>query len=318
MLITDARAHDNPIVWANEAFLRHTGYSLEEVRGRNCRLLQGPGTDPAEVARIGEAVSVGRAVSIEILNYRKDGTTFWNALTISPIHDEQGLAYFFATQTDTTKIHVDAGKVSEMVAALARKAALIHEIDHRAKNNLQVISSLLLLKARRTPNGETRDALEGMAERIGALSIAHRLLYSGEDGSHFALTEFVGELLSDLDAGMADDRIRIDTEVESITLPASMAAPLALMIHELVANALRHAFPGGRAGRVSITARRTETGMGVEVCDDGIGFDARAPNEAGFGRSLVEMVAKQLRGTVRWLPQAPGTRVDIAIPLRAR
>ncbi len=117
---------------------------------------------------------------------------------------------------------------------------------------------------------------------------------------------------------MADDRIRIDTEVESIRLPASMAAPLALMIHELVANALRHAFPTGRPGRVSITARRTEVGMGVEICDDGVGFDATVPEVSGFGRSLVEMVAKQLRGTVRWLPQASGTRVDIAIPLRAK
>ena len=317
MLVTDARAHDNPIVWANEAFLRQTGYSLEEVRGRNCRLLQGPATDRTEVARIREAVAGGRAVSIEILNYRKDGTTFWNALTVTPVHDDQGLAFFFAAQTDVTKVHTDAEKLAEIVAALARKTALIHEIDHRAKNNLQVISSLMLLKARRTVDGETRDALEGMAERIGALSIAHRLLYSEDDGTHFALTEFIGELLSDLDAGMADDRIRIDTEVEAIKLPASMAAPLALMIHELVANALRHAFPGGRRGRVSITARRTETGMGVEICDDGIGLDAGSPNEAGFGRSLVEMVAKQLRGTVRWLPQASGTRVDIAIPLRA-
>ncbi len=317
MLVADARAHDHPIVWANAAFLSQTGYALDEVTGRNCRMLQGAETDPAEVARLREAVSAGRAVSAEILNYRKDGTTFWNALTITPVSDDQGLAYFFASQTDTTQFHVEAQKVSGLIADLAQKTALIHEIDHRAKNNLQVISSLMLLKARRTQDGEARDALEGMVERIGALSIAHRLLYTEEDGSHFALTEFVAELLSDLDAGMADDRIRIDTEVEAIRLPASMAAPLALMIHELVANALRHAFPHGRPGRVSITARRTEIGMAVEICDDGVGFDATVPEVSGFGRSLVEMVAKQLRGTVRWLPQASGTRVDIAIPLRA-
>lgn len=317
MLVADARAPDTPILWANDAFLKHTGYALDEIRGRNCRLLQGPATDLAEVTRIRDAVKAGEAVSTQILNYRKDGTAFWNALTITPIHDEQGLAYFFAEQADTTKSYGEAERQAELSAALARKSALIREIDHRAKNNLQVISSLMLLKARRMPEGETRGALEGMAERIGALSIAHRLLFTEEDGGHFALTEFVAELLSDLDAGMADDRIRIDTEVETIRLPAAMAAPLALMIHELVANALRHAFPGGRRGRVSIAARRTEIGMGFEICDDGIGFDASLPDESGFGRSLVEMVAKQLRGTVRWLPQASGTRVDIAIPLRA-
>ncbi|MCJ2013825.1 histidine kinase dimerization/phosphoacceptor domain -containing protein [Methylobacterium sp. J-076] len=332
MLVTDARAPDHPIVWANAAFLAHTGYGLDEVQGRNCRMLQGPGTDAAEVARLRDAVTTGRPVTSELLNYRKDGTAFWNAMTVTPVHDERGLAFFFAAQMDTTHVHQVqlamrnsrdelerqvAERTRDLSHALEQKTALLHEIDHRVKNNLQVISSLMLLKARRTPEGEARDALEGMAERIGALSIAHRLLYSEEDSTHFALTEFVGELLSDIDTGMADDRVGIETRVDPLKLPASMAAPLALMIHELVSNALRHAFPGGRAGRVSVTAWRTETGMGVEVRDTGIGIAQCPPNEAGFGRGLVEMVTRQLRGSVRWADTAPGTRVEIAIPLRS-
>lgn len=331
MFVADARAPDHPIVWINAAFTRQTGYTFEEVRGRNCRLLQGPGTDRAQVTRLREAMAAGEATSVELLNYRKDGTPFWNAMTLTPVHDDKGLAFFFATQTDTTQIHQDAlashireeverqvaARTAGLQAALERRTALLHETDHRVKNNLQVISSLMLLKARRMPEGETRAALEGMADRIGALSIAHRLVYSEEDGAHFGLTEFVGELLSDLDAGMADDRIRIETEVEALRLPASMAAPLALMIHELVSNALRHAFPGGRAGHVWIEARRTEGGMRVEVRDDGAGLPQEEPSEAGFGRSLVEMVAKQLRGSVRWIGTGAGTRIEIAIPLRS-
>ncbi|GJE37133.1 PAS domain S-box-containing protein [Methylobacterium persicinum] len=330
MLVTDARAPDHPIVWVNEAFTRQTGYTADEMRGRNCRLLQGPATDHAQVARMRDAIAAGKATSVELLNYRKDGTSYWNAMTLTPVHDENGLAYFFATQTDTTHIHraeltrqmkeevekqVEA-RTATLNTALDQKTALLREIDHRVKNNLQVISSLMLLKARRMPEVETRLALEGMAERIGAISIAHRLLYAEEEGTHFGLTEFVSELLSDLDAGMADDRICIDTEVEAIRLPASMAAPLALMIHELASNALRHAFPGGRAGRVAITARRTEAGMRIEVSDDGIGLANDTPNEAGFGRSLVEMVARQLRGSVRWIADGDGTRIEIAIPIR--
>lgn len=332
MLVTDARAPDNPIVWANEAFVQQTGYTLEEVRGRNCRLLQGPGTNPVEVGRIHEAIAAGEAISVELLNYRKDGTSFWNAMTITPVHDADGLAFFFATQTDTTHVHqVEtsmrrereeferqvAARTTDLQFALEQKTALLHEIDHRVKNNLQVISSLMLLKARRTPEGEARDALEGMAERIGALSIAHRLLYSEDDSTRFALTEFIAELLSDIDTGMADDRIQIETEIEDIKLPASMAAPLALMIHELVANALRHAFPSGRKGCVSITAGRMESGLSVEIRDDGIGLALSEPNEAGFGRSLVEMVARQLRGSVQWIGTDAGTRIEIAIPLRS-
>ncbi|MGC5779158.1 PAS domain-containing protein [Methylobacterium sp. NFXW15] len=316
MLVADARAPDHPILWANDAFLRQTGYLAEEVVGRNCRFLQGPETDRTSVAEIRQAIAAGRAVSVELLNYRKDGTRFWNSFTLTPVNDEQGLAFFVGAQVDTTLAHTNAERTIALGTALDRKTAMIHEIDHRAKNNLQVISSLLLLKARRTVGGETREALEGMAERIGALSVAHRLLCAGEDGSHFELTEFVSELVSEFEAGMADDRVRIDSDVDSVTLPASMAAPLALMLHELVANALRHAFPGGRHGRISIFAKRGEGGLSIAISDDGIGFDVTSRDETGFGRSLVEMVSRQLRGVVRWLPMGSGTRVEIAIPLR--
>lgn len=332
MFVSDARAPDQPIVWINEAFTRQTGYTLDEVRGRNARLLQGPETDRAQVGRLRDAIVAGKAVSVELLNYRKDGTPFLNAMTLTPVHDENGLAFFFATQTDTTQAreagparHVQeeierqvAARIADLQAALDRKTVLLRENDHRVKNNLQVISSLMLLKARRLSEGEARAALEGMAERIGALSIAHRLVYSEEDGTHFGLTEFVGEILSDLDAGMADDRIRIETEVEAISLPASMAAPLALMIHELASNALRHAFPGGRVGSVWMTARQTGDEMQIEVRDDGVGLPESEPDETGFGRSLVEMVAKQLRGSVQWTGSEAGTRIEIAIPLRPR
>jgi PAS domain S-box-containing protein len=330
MLVTDARAPDNPIVWVNEAFLNLTGYRLEELQGRNCRLLQGPGTDPADVDRIRHAVATARPVSVELLNYRKDGTPFWNAMTVTPVHDAQGLAYFFASQTDTTRGHrCEDGmsgraeeverqvseRTTDLRAALDQKTALIHEIDHRVKNNLQVISSLMLLKARRTPPGEARTALESMAERIGALSTAHRLLYSEENSTQFDLRDFVAELMSDMNAALVDDRVQIETDIAPLSLPATMAAPLALLIHELSINAVRHAYPGDRRGRVAVVARRTDGGMSVEVRDDGIGLDPAAKDRHGFGRSLVEMVVRQLRGGVAWSAAEPGTRILIEIPL---
>jgi two-component sensor histidine kinase len=87
------------------------------------------------------------------------------------------------------------------------------------------------------------------------------------------------------------------------------------MIHELTANALRHAFPDAREGRVSIVARRTESGIRMTIRDDGIGIAAASPNPAGFGRNLVEMVVRQLRGTISWSDAGPGTAVEIDVPL---
>ncbi|MDP4024846.1 histidine kinase dimerization/phosphoacceptor domain -containing protein [Methylobacterium sp. NEAU 140] len=331
MIVTDARAPDNPITWANDAFVAHTGYGLPELLGRNCRMLQGPGTDAAEIARIGAALAAEEPISAELLNYRKDGTPFWNAMTITPVRDADGVAYFYAAQADMSHTHQlelamrgtndelerqVAARTTALSAALEQKTALLHEVDHRVKNNLQVISSLMLLKARRTPEGEARDALQGMAERIGALSTAHRMLYAEGDCTHFDLGEFATELLSDINAGLDADRLRIEAQVEPIAVAAAMAAPLALLIHELTANALHHAFHDGRSGTVSITAQRHADGIRLTVRDDGVGLEAAPPNPAGFGRNLAEMVVRQLRGRIAWAAATPGTRVEIDIPLR--
>jgi len=105
VVITDPRLPDHPIVYCNPAFEKLTGYTQEEVLGRNCRFMQGPDTDTAAVAKIRTAVRSRRASLIEVLNYRKDGTTFWNALTISPIFDEEGsVLRFVGVQTDITEI----------------------------------------------------------------------------------------------------------------------------------------------------------------------------------------------------------------------
>ncbi|WP_280526053.1 PAS domain-containing protein [Methylobacterium soli] len=103
MIITDPRQDDNPIIFANGAFCRLTGYVLEEILGHNCRFLQGPETDPRDVARIRAAVTEQRGIELPILNYRKDGTTFWNQLLLAPVEDARGeVAYFFASQYDVT------------------------------------------------------------------------------------------------------------------------------------------------------------------------------------------------------------------------
>lgn len=103
MLITDPRQDDNPIVFANAAFSKLTGFEHHEIIGRNCRFLQGPLTDRAEVARLRDAIQHCKPIELELLNYRKDGSTFWNRLLVSPVYDDDGtLTYFFASQFDVT------------------------------------------------------------------------------------------------------------------------------------------------------------------------------------------------------------------------
>jgi PAS domain S-box-containing protein len=101
--IADARQHDNPIIYANAGFERLTGYSVEEVLGRNCRFLQGPDTEPDTLERLRSAIRRKRACTVQLLNYRKDGTSFWNRLSITPVRDPSGsVTHFIGVQSDIT------------------------------------------------------------------------------------------------------------------------------------------------------------------------------------------------------------------------
>ncbi len=145
MCVTDPHRPDNPIIFVNKAFRDMTGYSDEELLGTNCRFLQGPDTDPETVASVREAIGAEREISTEILNYRKDGSTFWNALFISPIYDADGrLVYHFASQLDVSRRRdaEDALRQSQKMEALGQ---LTGGIAHDFNNLLQVMSGYLEL-----------------------------------------------------------------------------------------------------------------------------------------------------------------------------
>ncbi|KQT54062.1 histidine kinase [Methylobacterium sp. Leaf456] len=126
-IITDPNLPDNPIVFANRAFQALCGYDAAELIGRNCRFLQGPGTDPADVAKVRDAVAARRDVVVEILNYYRDGTPFRNELYVSPVFDSEGhLRYFFASQLDVTRFRTAEGVLAE---SEARYRTLFDAVD---------------------------------------------------------------------------------------------------------------------------------------------------------------------------------------------
>jgi PAS domain S-box-containing protein len=150
IILTDPRQADNPIVFANNAFLDLTGYDLEEVLGRNCRLLQGAQTDRAVVDQLRTAIAERRAVSVELLNYRRDGSPFWNGVFIGPVYDEAGeLLFFFASQLDVSprrEAEAHALQSQKMEAIGQLTAGLAHDFN----NLLQVVhGSLELMAAKR-------------------------------------------------------------------------------------------------------------------------------------------------------------------------
>ncbi|MDZ5457522.1 histidine kinase famiy protein [Azohydromonas lata] len=141
MVVADPRLPDTPIVFANNAFLDMTGYAQEEVLGRNCRFLQGPDTDRAVVDQIRQAVARQQEIAVELINYRKDGSSFWNALFLTPVRNPEGeLIYFFSSQLDVSRRRDAEGALhhSQKMEALGQ---LTGGIAHDFNNLLQVIVS---------------------------------------------------------------------------------------------------------------------------------------------------------------------------------
>lgn len=331
MLITDPRQADNPIVYANNAFLSLTGYDREEVVGSNCRFLQGPETDGHAIDRIRDAIRDVTDVQVDLLNYRKDGSTFWNALYLSPVVNEAGeLQFFFASQLDVTdrkdkeqRVRADKERFEaavkertrELEEALETQTALLHEVDHRVKNNLQMVSSLILMQSRTIADPEVRDGLRAMLSRVEALSTVHRRLYQSSDVTRFDVGDFVRDLATDL-VHASGRNIALKFELEQTEIPAEQAAALALMVNEIVTNALKHAFPNDGAGTITLRVSQSAGDLIVEITDDGIGHQGEISG-ATFGQNLVRSIARQLKATIEWSDGAPGTRVSIRMPIRS-
>lgn len=339
MIVTDPDRDDNPIVFVNDAFLQLTGYAREEIVGSNCRLLQGPETDAATVSRIRAALDARTDINVDILNYRKDGSPFWNALYISPVFDEHGrLLYFFSSQADVTGrkdaeqlVYVEKERIeraveertaelrertAELESALEARTALLHEVDHRVKNNLQMVSALILMQSRTIPDDGIRQSLQAMLTRIEALSTVHRRLYQSDDVSRFDVGDFVRDLVGDLAQA---SQVHIDTrlDLEPVSVPAESAAPIALIVNELVTNALKHAFAGRDGGLIEVKVKRGADRFRIEIRDDGAGIGVPATGSDGFGMRLIRSIARQLSAEIDWTPADPGTRVTVDMPYPA-
>ena len=207
---------------------------------------------------------------------------------------------------------------------LLSKDATIREIHHRVKNNLQTISSLLSLQARRVSMPEARIAIEESVGRIRSISLVHEIL-SRDAGDEVPFLEVLRPLLRTVEEGLvpADHRIRFRVEGDAGKLPASIATPLAVVLTELLQNIVEHAYPGEEGpieGTVEVALETDGRELTVTVTDDGVGLPSGFSLEesTGLGLSIVQtLVTTELRGTIRMRSRqdsAQGSVAEVRVP----
>lgn len=243
--LCDPHAPELPIVFANRAFRQLTGYSEEEVVGRSCRLLQGPKTDPEPIARIREAIANEDVVVVELLNYRKNGTTFWNALHLGPIYNAAGeLIYFFGSQWDVSDVR--AARADERHAR-----EMARELSHRMKNMFAVISGIVNVTGRM--RGIEAEAAE-INSRIQALGRAYETTLDDSSSGSIEIGQAIRAVLAPYDG----DGALLAIEGQGARMPFATISVIGLILHELAANATKHGAWSVPGGQVVVEWRRSE------------------------------------------------------------
>ena len=327
MIVTDPNQADNPIIFCNEAFRKLTGYSDDEVIGRNCRFLQGPETDRDTIALMRERIGAGQDVAVDILNYRRDGSTFWNAVFISPVRDEANrIIYFFASQLDFTPVksreadlaaarHQAEAEVAKHTAnlrsALDARTLLVHEVDHRVKNNLLTMASIVKIQARVTKDDRQKRTLMSVLNRIEALSTVQRKLFTLDDVSKFDMSEFTRELVTDLVDATGRKDIRLSLDLSPLLVPAVKASPLSLIVNELVGDAVRRGLSDG-GGDIHVVVKRLNGHFLIRVEDTSEPVEPDSES-AELGRMLLEASALQLGAEIERKRDGQKTIVDVVL-----
>ncbi|MGZ5894712.1 MAG: HWE histidine kinase domain-containing protein [Xanthobacteraceae bacterium] len=306
MVFTDATENENPIIFANDAFLALTGYERKEVLGKSFDFLLSHGADAEALARIKSEFEGTSDTGTEILYRRKDGTEFWAAVFISPVRDEHGvIVQYFASFVDLTRHKDDE----------ARAKLLIDELNHRVKNTLSTVQSIVW-QAMRTGT-DPKVIQEAVESRLFALSRSHDLL-TRENWESAGLFDIIHDALEPF--GVAGGRAeRIVIKGENIRFSPKAALALGIVFNELATNAMKYGALSNEAGSILIEWTKEPTPDGGRVLlhwREKDGPPVTAPSRKGFGSRVIERgLTHELEGTAYLDYQPDGVVCTMTLPI---
>ncbi len=202
---------------------------------------------------------------------------------------------------------------AELRASLNQKDMILREIHHRVKNNLQIVSSLLNIRGTGVSGEDEQAALGEVKAHVRALALVHRHLYESDDVQRVDLSAFMSELCHSMLAVLSEPsrEVTLEIDIPKFMIATDRAIPLALLVTEAMTNAVKHAFPEGRAGRITVTfVPEGESAGTLTVADDGVGLPPGAQEERGIGLQLIEAFARQIDGTLSYAGP-PGTAISV-------
>jgi two-component sensor histidine kinase len=198
---------------------------------------------------------------------------------------------------------------------LDERTALLHELDHRVKNNLQLLLSLIGIEVRQAEDEQVRQVLGRMKERMQALAAAHRDLYDGQGSTRFDASSFAKGICEELTSSVPDVRITLEFDVENVDVEAAKAAPMALLFNEIVVNALTHAYKE-RHGKLKLLLRVQDGTLLFQLSDDAFSLGEKEAAQKSASGTILKALARQLDAHVEWPRDDPATLVRVLMPVQ--
>jgi len=329
--ITISELESGRFMEVNDAASKIWGYSRDELIGRSALEL---GIWPKKEIRdafIDQVSTNGRVEQYEVMERRKSGDLFNASATANTI-TIGNIRYLIAITRDISDLkraeeqlkHFNedlekgiADRTEKLKASLEGRMLLLSEVHHRVKNNLQIILSLIRLQSRNIKDPHLLDTMGDFQNRIMAMAHVHERIYRAEDISRIDLSEIVTFLGTSLfkSYNVNPHHIRLNVEMKDLQISLNSAIPISLIINELISNSIKHAFPKGTTGEITIAGRREDNTLELSIKDTGIGIPKDLDwmiNYQSLGHRLVVGLVQQLNGTIE-LDRTTGTTFNIVV-----
>jgi PAS domain S-box-containing protein len=313
MLVTNPNLDDNPIVYVNQAFTRQTGYARSSVIGRNCRFLQGEGTDIKAVDQIRKGIKRHEPTSVDILNYRASGEAFMNRLTIAPLLDDHGnLQYFVGIQKE-----LRPGEHSESAERIDEQ---LMEIQSRVATDISLIIGMV---RRQSGSTSVPSEFKALTRRIETLQLLHdEMALADRQSEHdiIHMGSYLSRLASAISHIHGHSGIRLNFQFDPVDVPIEIASRVGLVVSEILTNSFQHAFDRMDTGLIEVRmSQLSGGGFRVTVSDDGIGIPKTVawPNPNTLGGRIMNGLIEGMEGTLHLVRGAAGSFVTIDVPAGA-
>lgn len=298
----------------NRAAARIFGLTPEEIKNKSFRDLY-PKESWVEAVNRFDRVLAGEVVREDVKMQFGEKTIILNVTEV-PLTNEKGEIYGICGIARDMTTRVELEKALEL--SLKEKEVLLREIHHRVKNNMQVISSLLNLQAHFLNRPEFTAVIKDCQNRIRSMALIHEHLYKFGQLSRINFAEYLNRLLIHLyNVHRVDQRqVEIELDCQPVEIEIGLAIPLGLMANELISNCFKHAFPGGRKGKVKVSLEKAGDSLRLEISDTGIGLPQEMSLEQNttFGFQLISLLKDQIGAEVK-IDKSGGTRFSILVPL---